>query len=70
MRVDNSPRPMKSKTIMALPDRPQRLQPPLIRRASEVSLWFADREDEMISFNPRRDRNEAFRTIVPERVRK
>jgi len=67
--LDDSARPVKSKTIMAVPDRVHRLAAPVFGRALEVPLRFADRETETVSFHSRLDRNNVFRAVVSQRVR-
>lgn len=54
---------------MTLSERLHRLSPPVLRGAFEGPLWFADREEEALPFDPRLDRNHAFPPLVPEGVR-
>src|SRR5438067_1639165 len=68
MRFKNNPRPMKTKTIMALRDCSERLAAPIFRGAIEVSFRFADDENELVVFGSGLDHDGTFAAIVPKCV--
>src|ERR1700686_906584 len=69
VRFENSPRPMKTKTIMALRDCSQGLAAPILRGAIEVSFRFAEDENELVLLGSRLNQDGAFAAVVSKRVR-